>query len=124
MGAHIKKQRKKPHKICIPIVPDEAIDLCEASYEAVDGKKQKASMDSFDDTRLMALICHHDILLFFANIDSPEEQQKYVMALSSHLFTLLPFSATVVTLYDVGCVTEQSLSLVSSFMLLLLVADV
>jgi hypothetical protein len=91
-------------------VPDEAIDQCESAYEAADGKKQKAAMDSFDDTGIMALICRHDIPLFFANIDSPGEQQKYSVALIEHLFTLLPPQATVVTLYDVGCVLARSLS--------------
>jgi hypothetical protein len=64
-----------------PLVPDEAIDLRENAYEAADGKKQKAAMDSFDDTGIMALICRHDIPLFFASIDSPGEQQKYSVAL-------------------------------------------
>lgn len=66
-------------------------------------------MDSFDDTGVMALICHHDIPLFFANIDSPSEQQKYSVALLQHLFSLLPPEANVVTLYDVGCVLARSL---------------
>ncbi|KAG1728250.1 uncharacterized protein EDB91DRAFT_1314088 [Suillus paluster] len=74
------------------------------------GKKQKAAMDSFDDTGLMALICRHDIPLFFVNIDSPGEQQKYPIALIEHLFTLLPPQATVVTLYDIGCVLARTLS--------------
>ena len=106
MGTHIMRQRKKLHKSCKLLVPDKAIDSCEASNEAADRKKQKASMDSFDDTGLMALICRHDIPLFFANINSPGEQQKYVLTLLSHLFSLLPSQAMVVTLYDVGCVTE------------------
>ncbi|KAG1853448.1 hypothetical protein DFJ58DRAFT_728193 [Suillus subalutaceus] len=100
----------QPGKVHTPLVPDEAIDLCENAYEAADGKKQKAAMDSFDDTGLMALICCHDIPLFFANIDSPGEQQKYSIALIEHLFTLLPPQATVVTLYDVGCVLARTLS--------------
>lgn len=41
MGAHIEVQRKKPAKSRKPLVPDEALDSCEASYEAADGKKQK-----------------------------------------------------------------------------------
>jgi len=57
-------------------VPDEVIDQCKYSYEAADGKKQKAAMDSFDDTGVMALICWHDIPLFFANIDLPSKQQN------------------------------------------------
>ncbi|KAG1901766.1 uncharacterized protein F5891DRAFT_1187233 [Suillus fuscotomentosus] len=94
----------------INIIPNEAIDQCESSYEAADGKKQKAAMDSFDDTGLMALICHHDIPLFFTNIDTPGEQQKYAVALLEHLFLLLPTNTTVIALYDVGCVLSRSLS--------------
>jgi len=70
-------------------------------------------MDNFDDTGLMALICRHDIPLFFANIDTPGEQQKYSVALIRHLFSLLPSQATVVVLYDVGCVLARSLTCVS-----------
>ncbi|KAG2739058.1 hypothetical protein P692DRAFT_20756820 [Suillus brevipes Sb2] len=110
VGRRIDTQRKRPAKAHAPLVPDEAIDLCENAYEAADGKKQKAAMDSFDDTGIMALICRHDIPLFFANIDTPGEQQKYSVALIEHLFTLLPSQATVVTLYDVGCVLARSLS--------------
>ena len=113
IGTHIEKQRKTPPKAQKALVPNEAIDSCKSSYEAADGKKQKASMDSFDDTGVMALICRHDIPLFFANIDSPGEQQKYAVALLTHLFTLLPLQATVVGLYDVGCVLDRSISLVS-----------
>ncbi|KAF8430674.1 hypothetical protein L210DRAFT_3417312 [Boletus edulis BED1] len=111
MGCHIQAQRKKSPKVCKPLVPDEALDSCEASYEAADGKKQKTCMESFDDTGIMALICRHDIPLFFANIDSPGEQQKYSLALISHLFSLVPSNATVTTLYDVGCTLDRTLSL-------------
>ncbi|KAI6031038.1 hypothetical protein EDC04DRAFT_2868959 [Pisolithus marmoratus] len=79
------------------IVPDEAIDQCEASYEAMDGQKQKASMDGFDNTGLMALIY------------TPGEQQKYSVTLIDHLFSLLPPQANIVVLYDVGCVLARSL---------------
>ena len=101
---------RHPSKSSRPVVPDEAIDQCEASYEAADGQKQKAAMDIFDDTSIMALICHHDTPLFFANIDTPGEQQKYSIALISHLFSLLPCQANVMVLYDVGCVLAHSLS--------------
>lgn len=114
VGRRIDSQHKRPPKARKLIVPDEAIDLCENAYEAADGKKQKAAMDSFDDMGVMALICRHDIPLFFANIDSPGEQQKYSVALLQHLFSLLPPQATVVALYDVGCVLARSLSKVDS----------
>lgn len=110
MGQRIQKQRKKPVKIYSRDVPDEAIDICEASYEAADGNKRKADIDCYDDTGLMALICRHDNPLFFANIDSPGEQQKYAVALIAHLFSLLPPEATAVILYDIGCVLHRTLS--------------
>ncbi|KAG2113977.1 hypothetical protein DEU56DRAFT_874329 [Suillus clintonianus] len=110
VGSRIHKNRKRPATTHTPIVPNEAIDQCEQSYEAADGKKQKTAMESFDDTGLMALICRHDIPLFFTNIDTPGEQQKYSVALLEHLFSLLPTQATVIALYDVGCVLARSLS--------------
>ena len=117
MGVNIMQQWKKTLKLQhVTTVPDEAIDSCEASYEAADGKKQKTSMESFDDTGLMVLICCHDIPLFFANINTPSEQQKYALALIAHLFSLLPPSTTVVVLYDVGCVLNRTLSLMSVYL--------
>ena len=113
VGQHITNARQRPSNLAKFVVPDEAIDQCEASYEAADGQKQKTAMDNFDDSGLMALICCHDIPLFLANIDTPGEQQKYSVALISHLFTLLPYQANVVVLYDVGCVLARSLSRVS-----------
>lgn len=110
VGKRIEKARKRPLRSRTAQVPDEAVDQCESSYEAADGKKQKTSMESYDDTGVMAIICRHDIPLFFANIDTPGEQQKYSVALIEHIFSLLPPQATVVVLYDVGCVLDRSLA--------------
>ncbi|KAG2737049.1 hypothetical protein P692DRAFT_20762646, partial [Suillus brevipes Sb2] len=110
IGRRIDALHKHPPRTYASLIPDEAVDQCETSYEAADGKKQKTAMDNFDDTGIMALICRHDIPLFFANIDSPGEQQKYSVALLQHLFSLLPHQATVVALYDVGCVLARSLA--------------
>jgi hypothetical protein len=112
VGKRIDGQRRNPQKQYPLKVPDEAIDECERVHEAADGKKQKTAMDHFDDTGLMALVCRHDIPLFFANIDTPGEQQKYAIALLEHLFELLPSQATVYLLYDVGCVIDRSIHLV------------
>ena len=102
-----KKARRPPK------VPDEAVDACENSFEAADEKQAKAHGKRFDDTGLMALVCRHDIPLFFANIDSPGEQQKYAVALIEQLLKFIPSNATVLVLYDIGCVLERSLNLVS-----------
>ncbi|KAG1745891.1 uncharacterized protein EDB91DRAFT_1268520 [Suillus paluster] len=50
VGCRILSLRKRPLKKHTFSVPYEAIDQCEDSYEAADGKKQKAAMDSFNDT--------------------------------------------------------------------------
>jgi len=103
VGCHINCAHHHPTRLSQPEVPNKAAD----------GQKQKTAMDNFDNTRLMVLICRHNIPLFFANIDTLGEQQKYSVALICHLFTLLPSQATVVVLYDVGCVLACSLSHVS-----------
>ncbi|KAG2087542.1 uncharacterized protein F5147DRAFT_790688 [Suillus discolor] len=100
IGHHIDRSRKSAPKPHAPLVPHEAIDLCENSYEATDGKKQKAAMDSFDDTGVMALICRHDIPLFFANIDTPGEQQKYAYNILPEAMTKrLRFATTAMHAY-------------------------
>ncbi|KII90983.1 hypothetical protein PLICRDRAFT_67778, partial [Plicaturopsis crispa FD-325 SS-3] len=111
VGQRIDAARKKTPRAYSPQVPDEAVDDCEESHAAANGNKQKANMDAFDDSGWMALVCRHDIPLFFANIDTPGEQQKYSVALLEHLYALLPPQATVVCLYDVGCVLDRSLCL-------------
>lgn len=117
VGARIEQMRKKPpRKACQLKVPDEAVDECESGHTAGSGSTVKTNMEKFDDSGLMMLGCRHDIPLFFANIDSPREQQKYGVALLEHLFTLLPIGANVVAFYDVGCVLDRSLQLVSPYL--------
>jgi hypothetical protein len=114
VGIRIERERKKPPKKYIPKVPDEAVDECGRAHEAADERKQKTSMEQFDDTGLMALVCRHDVPLFLANIDTPGEQQKYAVALLEELFSHLPDNATVSALYDVGCQLDRSRNLVSA----------
>ncbi|TFK63382.1 hypothetical protein BDN72DRAFT_775931 [Pluteus cervinus] len=109
VGLHIEEARQKKPKDYDRKAPDHAIDGCRDSYEAADGDKKKATTKKFDDHGLVFLVCRHDIPLFFANIDTPGEQQKYAIALLLHLFSLLPPEATVTGLYDIGCVVERSI---------------
>jgi len=113
VGDRIERARQRPSRVYKKKVPDAAIDDCQDSHEAADGRKEKTSGEQFDDRGLAALVCRHDIPIFFANIDTPGEQQKYAVALVEHLYSFLPETATVVVLYDVGCVLDRSLELVS-----------
>jgi len=58
-------------------------------------------------------VCHHDIPLYLADIDTPGEQQKYAVALIARLFQHLLSSANVILLYDIGCVLDHSIQMVN-----------
>ncbi|TDL19236.1 hypothetical protein BD410DRAFT_900284 [Rickenella mellea] len=112
VGRRILSARKRgPNRNYVPKVADIALDGCEKSFDAADEDFEKANDSRFDDTGLMAAVCRHDIPLFFANIDSPGEQQKYAIALIEKFFKLIPEFATVLVLYDIGCVLDRSLHL-------------
>ena len=108
VGEHITAARSKKAKQRVPKVPDEAIDACKGSHFG----DQQHRASEFDDNGLMSIVCCHDIPLF-ANIDTPREQQKYAVALLKKVLSLLPPQATVTLLYDLGCVLDHSLHLVS-----------
>ncbi|OSD03347.1 hypothetical protein PYCCODRAFT_1477197 [Trametes coccinea BRFM310] len=108
VGDRIAAARKKGAKPFSSRVPETALDECRKSFEAADEKKEKTTGKKFDDTGVMALVCRHDIVLFLANIDTPGEQQKFAISLLEHFFSLIPVSATVVALYDIGCVLDRS----------------
>ncbi|OSD07573.1 hypothetical protein PYCCODRAFT_1403249 [Trametes coccinea BRFM310] len=108
VGDRIVAARKKGAKPFSSRVPEAALDECQKSFEAADEKKEKTLGKKFDDTGLMALVCRHDIVLFLANVDTPGEQQKFAIALLEHFFSLIPDSAMVAVLYDVGCVLDRS----------------
>jgi len=115
VGKNIARARKLPPKRRNPKVPDEAIDDCEDAYEAANGDKKKAASDEarYDDRGWMSLICRHDIPLFFANIDTPGEQQKYAIALILWIVKQVPKHSTFSVLYDVACVVDRSVQKVS-----------
>ena len=71
VGKQIEVARKQGPKAPAK-VPDEAIDACEQSHHAAKGAQQQGS-DQFDDYGVMSIVCHHDVPLFFANIDTPGE---------------------------------------------------
>ena len=105
-GAHIDLSRRRPAGQYQRKVPDSAVDDCKDGLTAANEKKQKTNGVKFDDMGLAALVCHHDIPLLFANIDTLGEQQKYMVALLAYLFNLLPPQTTVLCLYDVGCILD------------------
>jgi hypothetical protein len=67
----------------------------------------------FDDKGLFVCLCRHGIPVFLVNMDTPGEQQKYVISVLKKLFSMLPPTATVVLLYDIACIIERSVQKVS-----------
>ncbi|KAF9504217.1 hypothetical protein BS47DRAFT_1308549 [Hydnum rufescens UP504] len=84
-------------------VPNSVLNTCGDSFIAADGDRIKASTQQFDDTGLMALLCHHDIALYVANMRTPGKKQFYAFALIMALFKELPEWWTVGILYDIAC---------------------
>ncbi|KAF9231359.1 hypothetical protein BU15DRAFT_68400, partial [Melanogaster broomeanus] len=97
VGHHIEKACKCQPKKHNTLIPDEAIDQCETSYEAANGKKNRklpwtASM-----------------------IPTPPVNSKNIASLSLNIFSpSSPSGANAVVLYDVGCVLAHSLTQVTS----------
>ncbi|KAG7087086.1 hypothetical protein E1B28_013068 [Marasmius oreades] len=110
VGERVTAARQKPPRPRNPKVPDESIDQCRESYYAAKGESKHGASEIFRERGLMGLVCRHDVPLLVASIDTPGEQQKYAVALLERLFSLVPESATVVTLYDIGCVLDRSRS--------------
>ncbi|KAI6012897.1 hypothetical protein BKA83DRAFT_4466295 [Pisolithus microcarpus] len=81
---------------------------CNESFTAADERHQKASTQFFSDTGVMALLCHHDRVIYLANMTSAGEKQHYALALVKALFNHLPSNSHVGLLYDIGCQLEQS----------------
>jgi hypothetical protein len=81
---------------------------CEASFTTADAAQEKASTQFFDDTALMALLCHHDHVLWIANMQSAGEKQHYTLVLLETLFQHLPWNITVGALYNIGFQLHQT----------------
>ena len=117
-GAHIESSRQRPAQQYKQKVPDSAVHNCEEGLVAANKRKAKTNEVKFNDMDLGVLVCCHDIPLFFINIDMPGEQQKYMVALLAYLYSLLPPQTTVVCLYDVSCVLDMSMQLMSLILIL------
>jgi hypothetical protein len=89
-------------------VPTSVLDNCHESFAAADEKRKKASTTFFTDTGLMALLCHHNRVLWLVNMTSAGEKQHYALALLWRLFQNIPTSITVGVLYDIGCQLHRS----------------
>ena len=112
VGKRIEKVRRCPPWPYKSKVPDAALNQCNDSHTAASANRVKTG-DLFNDKGAGTLVCQHDIPLFFVNIDTPGEQQKYAIALIDHLFSMLPPNASIVILYDISCILNHSIHMVS-----------
>ncbi|KAJ7907614.1 hypothetical protein B0H13DRAFT_1879447 [Mycena leptocephala] len=90
------------------LLPRSILDGCEASFKVADEKCEKASTEFFEDTGLMALLCHHDCVLWIINNHSAGEKQFGVILLTERLFEHLPRKIRIGILYNIGCLLERS----------------
>ncbi|CAK5269727.1 unnamed protein product [Mycena citricolor] len=106
--ARITAARAKPPRKFKPAIPQAALDSCQSSFDAANESKQKADPKHFDSTGAFVLTCRHSQVLFLANMDTPGEQQCYLVALLDKVASLLPPVATILQAYDIGCQMDHS----------------
>ncbi|KAJ7801139.1 hypothetical protein B0H14DRAFT_2386691, partial [Mycena olivaceomarginata] len=107
----IDAARKRPAAKVKPFMPQEVIDACQESWDAANENKRKADPKRYDASGIFVLTCRHGQVLFLCNIDTPGEQQRYIIAMVEEVVSLLPPVATVLEAYDVACCTDHSLNL-------------
>ncbi|KAF7354322.1 hypothetical protein MVEN_01120600 [Mycena venus] len=111
----INAVRKRPATKAKPSMPQEVLDACQDSWDAANEKKRKADPKRYDASGVFVMTCRHGQVIFLCNIDTPGEQQRYIVAMLEEVFSMLPPHATVLQAYDVGCVTDHSLNLFPIF---------
>lgn len=113
MEEEVERKRKRPPKArtksTSAVLDDDVLDECESSFIAAQEKVTKASKNYYSDTALMALLCHHDKVLFVVNMTTPGERQHYALVLLKKLFAYLPADWNVGLLYDIACQLSRSM---------------
>ena len=67
------------------------------------------STDYFANTRVMGILCCHDIPLFLVNIQAAGEKQHYLFVLITKFFEHIPDWWWVGILYDIACQGDHTL---------------
>ena len=87
-------------------VPMSVLDGCKQSFLAADDQREKASMQFFASTTLMAILCRHNRVLWVVDMRSVGEKQHYILVLLEILFQHLPLQFAIGLLYNIGCQTH------------------
>ncbi len=82
---------------------------CTDRFFAAKESNRKADSSVFSDTGLMALVCHHDRIIFMVNLHDAGEKQYNALAIIKQLFIELPPVWNVGILYDIGCQLHKSI---------------
>ncbi|KAL1659791.1 hypothetical protein GGF50DRAFT_64520 [Schizophyllum commune] len=89
-------------------LPAESLRTCEQSFKAAQEYVAKTDTGRHDVTAAMALLCRHDIPLFWVNMTTAGERRFYAIALLDALMEHLPVDWTVGFLYDIACQIHAS----------------
>ncbi|KAJ7850971.1 hypothetical protein B0H13DRAFT_2360391 [Mycena leptocephala] len=111
VGKRLEAAKKRPAAKVKPAMLQEVIDACQELWDAANEKKRKADPKRHNASGIFVMTCRHGQVIFLCNIDTPGEQQRYIIAMLEEVAGLLPSHATMLQAYDVGCVTDHSLNL-------------
>jgi hypothetical protein len=91
-------------------LPEHIYSGCKKRFFAANEDNKKGETSVFSDTRLMAMVCHHDRILFVVNLQDSGEKRYYAHTLLKRLFQELPASWTAGILYDIGCQLHRTIT--------------
>ena len=96
-------------------LPEHIYSGCKKRFFATDEDNKKGETSVFSDTGLMAMVRHHDQVIFMANLQDAGEKRYYALTLLRRLFKELPSSWTAGILYDIGCQLHRTITKVHFF---------
>ncbi len=95
----------EPHSF---FIPEDVVADMEREVESKRGAHSHHPLED-DQEGLMALVCHHDRIIFMVNLHDAGEKQYNALAIIKQLFIELPPVWNVGILYDIGCQLHKSI---------------
>ena len=122
---HVKKSKEKPgnaQKRPSSSIPEKVLNDCESSYKAAQEKVGNVDESAYEVKGIMAMVCSHDVPLLLVDVEIFGETRYLAVALLRKLNGMIPDSATVGVMYDIGDQLDRTIEKVnihtSSFLIM------
>jgi len=113
---HVEKSKERPGKSQIrpsSSIPEKVLNDCESSYKAAQEKVGNIDESAYDTKGIMVMVCSHDVPLFLVDVETFGEPRYLAVALLRKLNGMIPDSATVGVMYDIGDQLDRTIEKVN-----------